>query len=367
MKILILSCGTGGGHNSAGRAIKEEFLRRGEDCTMEDFHELVSKQTAKNVKDVYLWSTMKAPFVFKYAYKAGETISSNKFKSPVYAANLLQSPMLRKHIAENGYDVIITPHIFPAETLTHIQKKYHLPIKTFFVATDYTCVPFTEEINPDYYFIPHPALMQEYRNRGIKEEKMMPFGIPVSARFGQEIKKEDARKALSLPQDKKIYLVMSGSMGYGDVGDMISQLSEATDSNAYILAVTGENEKLKNTLAQKFSSDKKVALMGYTDKVHLYMKAADAVFTKPGGLTTTEAAASRIPIIHTKPIPGCEDKNCAFFQDLGMSCIYHGNMRDIVETLNTSSDSMIESQKKNIDPKAAEKICDFITEQANKN
>lgn len=364
MKVLILSCGTGGGHNAAGRAIEEEFLRRNIDCTMKDFHELTSRNTAKKVKNIYLWSTMKAPFVFKYAYKAGAKISSSKYKSPVYAANIFNAPKLKQYIEENGYDAIVTPHLFPAETLTRIRKKNQIAFKTFFIATDYTCTPFTEETESDYYFIPHPALEQEYISRGIRREKLVSFGIPVSGKFGAEIKKETARKELSLPQEKPIYLIMSGSMGYGDIGEMIYQLSEETEKDAYILAVTGENQPLKKELEQRFTDDKKVTVLGYTDQVALYMKAADAVFTKPGGLTSTEAAASRIPIVHTKPIPGCEDKNCAFFKNLGMSVFYDGkNMKKIVETLNRSKEAMLKSQGKNIDPKSAEKICDFIEKQ----
>lgn len=42
-------------------------------------------------------------------------------------------------------------------------------------------------------------------------------------------------------------------------------------------------------------------------------------FTKPGGLTSTEAAAKRIPLVHTAPIPGCENKNAEFFVSHGLS------------------------------------------------
>ena len=36
MKVLILSCNTGQGHNTAGKAILETFTARGVDCTMMD-------------------------------------------------------------------------------------------------------------------------------------------------------------------------------------------------------------------------------------------------------------------------------------------------------------------------------------------
>lgn len=49
------------------------------------------------------------------------------------------------------------------------------------------------------------------------------------------------------------------------------------------------------------------------------MAAADVLFTKPGGLTTTEAAVKGIPIVHTRPIPGCETKNLAFYTERGLS------------------------------------------------
>ena len=43
------------------------------------------------------------------------------------------------------------------------------------------------------------------------------------------------------------------------------------------------------------------------------MKACDVLFTKPGGLTSTEGAVAGIPMVHTEPIPGCETANRKFF------------------------------------------------------
>ena len=44
------------------------------------------------------------------------------------------------------------------------------------------------------------------------------------------------------------------------------------------------------------------------------MDACDVIYTKPGGLTSTEALVKNIPIVHTAPIPGCEAANVAFFK-----------------------------------------------------
>lgn len=68
----------------------------------------------------------------------------------------------------------------------------------------------------------------------------------------------------------------------------------------------GNNERLKRELRAGFSHDARVQVLDFTDQVSLYMDACDVLFTKPGGLTSTEAAAKRVAMIHTAPIPGCE-------------------------------------------------------------
>lgn len=40
MRILILSCNTGGGHNAAGRAVKEMFEKNGDEAVMLDYFAL---------------------------------------------------------------------------------------------------------------------------------------------------------------------------------------------------------------------------------------------------------------------------------------------------------------------------------------
>ena len=62
-----------------------------------------------------------------------------------------------------------------------------------------------------------------------------------------------------------------------------------------------------------------VKVIGFTSDMAEYMKAADLFVTKPGGLSSTEAAVCGIPLIHVAPIPGCETYNARFFSGCGMS------------------------------------------------
>ena len=47
------------------------------------------------------------------------------------------------------------------------------------------------------------------------------------------------------------------------------------------------------------------------------MDAAELIITKPGGLTTSEAMAKRLPLILTNPIPGQEERNMEFLVNSG--------------------------------------------------
>ena len=101
---------------------------------------------------------------------------------------------LNQYIQENPVDVIVMPHLYPAETITYMKRKgMKLPL-TVVVMTDYTCIPFWEETDADYYITPHENLIKPCVKRGLKEEKLIPLGIPVSRICRREISKEAARE-----------------------------------------------------------------------------------------------------------------------------------------------------------------------------
>ena len=113
---------------------------------------------------------------------------------------------------------------------------------------------------------------------------------------------------------------MTGGVGCGNVIEIINELINKVDNNTFIVALVGKNKELKKEISACFNSEK-VLPVGFTDKVELYMDASDILLSKPGGLSSTEAAVKRIPLIHTMPIPGCENKNANLFEKKGMSIV----------------------------------------------
>lgn len=313
MKILILSCDTGEGHNAAGKAVKEAAELRGHSADMLDMFLLSGKRTSHAVGGAYVSLVKHIPRFFGFIYKLGLLISSSRRKSPVYYANAMMGRKLCAYLADHSYDVIVTPHLYPAETMTWMKKKHLLSLPTLAIGTDYTCIPFWEETNLDCYVIPHEDLTDEYIKRGVPKEKLLPYGIPVRQSFVQTVDRFTARNKCGLPQDVPIYLVMSGSMGFGKLAVFSAELALHCRDGEHIIIICGTNEKMRKILKKEFRFNNRVHVLGYTEYVSLYMDACDVIFTKPGGLTSTEALVKNIPIVHTAPIPGCETANRNFF------------------------------------------------------
>ena len=98
-------------------------------------------------------------------YKLGALVSRVPGKSPVYYANSLVARHLAKYLEQKSYDAIVMPHLYPAEMISYIKRKGWNCPKSVYVATDYTCIPFTGETECDYYVIPHEELEKELRSK----------------------------------------------------------------------------------------------------------------------------------------------------------------------------------------------------------
>ena len=153
-------------------------------------------------------------------------------------------------------------------------------------------------------------------------------------------------------------------MGGGKVKKVIQTLADeiAARKDMELIVICGSNKQMYNELIQKALSG--VTVIGFTSDMAEYMKAADLFVTKPGGLSSTEAAVCGIPLIHVAPIPGCETYNARFFSDYGMSRYCHTSNRELADALKildseTESDAMVRNQRKMIRPDAAERISDF--------
>lgn len=362
-KVLILSCGTGGGHNSAAKAILEELLSQGLEADFMEYLEIINTNLKNKVNEIYLKSTNNEGKTFKVAYKLGEIYQKTNIKSPVYGLNQLNKNKLYDYIKRNGYEYIITTHLFAAQALTAIKKEHRINFTA--VATDYVCIPFWKETNPDFMITPSDELKSSFIDQGVKENKLIPLGIPVKRTYSEDYDINECKKKVGLDINKRYVLLLTGSMGFGNVEEIVDELNNNINRINLIVAC-GTNKELYEKLNKKDN----VIPLEFTENIDLYMKSSDIILSKPGGLTTTEIAVLGKPFIHTMPIPGCENYNANFFESHKMSlkCM---NIPEIVESTKLLLENkdlcreLVENQRKYMNRNSCRDLVNLIKKEIN--
>ncbi len=370
MEVMILSCGTGGGHNTAGKAIAEELEQRGHAVTFLDPFQLAGKHTAAYVGNSYIRLVQRSPKSFGLLYSLGEEYRKLPVRSPVYWANGKMASQMQRFLKEHPFDAIVMTHLFPAQMLAHLPKA-SLP-QTMLVATDYTCIPFTEETDCDWYIIPSPALAGEFSRRHIPEAKIRAYGIPVRAAFRAQQSRENACAQLGLQPQNHYLLLSGGSIGAGKLAAAAKSLQNflTEEGNYGLIIVCGKNQRLYQSLRSIYAGNHQVRVLESTSKMSGYLKACDCFITKPGGLSSTEAAVSGIPLIHISPIPGCETHNATFFAQHGMSLLVEQpeQLPNAVRKLQNreTAQRMAAAQHRWVNREAAADICNLLEQTTKK-
>ena len=320
MRTLILSCNTGEGHNSCAKAIQETYAAHDETCDIVDALQFISKRASQFISDWHSRIYRHAPKLYKAGYHtAEERTSVFREGTTVYRYLTSGSEKLYHFILDGGYDNIICTHVFPALALTAMLKHHPMPLVTGFVSTDYTCSPSVENSELDYYFIPDISLTEEFVQCGVPREKLIDSGMPVKQAFYLNTDKAAAKAELGLPVDHQHLLVMCGSIGCGPIKELTEDLLIRLTPEQELTIVCGANEELFAKLERHFAHDPRIHIHGMVDYVPLLIHSADLFLTKPGGLSTSEAAACGVPMLLMDTVAGCEGHNLNFFLRQGIA------------------------------------------------
>ena len=331
-KVLIMSASTGGGHNRAAKAMKDEIEKKcidGEHITCEiiDSLKLINTTMDKIISSGYEKSAKYTPKAWGGVYKMSDAniVSKHEYKGNLF--NTLLASKLKKLLKERKPDLIIGTHPFPMIALSTLKKKYPYrnAFNSFFVPplisvlTDYTAHSTYIQDEIDYYIAGDEYVKEVLISEGVDGDKIKPYGIPVEKSFLEHREKSVVLEELGLAPDKFTVLLMGGSFGAGNIKDTLKELLEI-DRDFQIIVITGRNETLKEKLEkslEKHDIDKNISILGFTQDMNDILSAVDIIVSKPGGLTTTECLLKELPMIIPYYSPGQEEENMDFLSNCG--------------------------------------------------
>lgn len=331
MKVLILSCNTGEGHNSCAKALAESFTKQGITCDIADSLAFISPAMSKLLSKSHVFIYRYLPTLFNWGYHFSEKYDFLYRKgAPVYIFLSLGSKRLAQYINEGGYDVVICAHVFAGVTMTEAERFCTKKPLTAFLTTDYTCSPITEQSDLDMYFIPDDGVQPAFIARGVDANKLVSVGIPIRQSFYTQISKEDAKNVEGIDTSHKHLVVMCGSMGCGPIRKIVNRISGQLDEDMEMTVICGNNKKLYQQLSALQDADSKIHVRGYVDNISRLMDSADVYLTKPGGISVTEASVKKIPMVLVNAVGGCEEYNYNFFTDIG-AAVSGNSLNEIIQ------------------------------------
>lgn len=316
--VLILSCNTGEGHNSCAQAVKEYFEAQDVTCEIKESLAYISRKFSNFISWGHTFMYRHIPRLFQWGYVYSlEHPQIFHEESAIYSCLEKGVPKLYQDIIEKQIDTVICTHVFSAIMMTCLQKKYPVIVETAYLATDYTCHPGLDRCQMQYYFVPTLEMKEVLQQYGIPKEQIVLSSIPVRKQFS--IRREHAKQVLNIDPAYRHLLVMCGSMGCGPMPAILKEIARRLPEKAVVTVLCGTNRWLYKRLKYRYRKYENIFIQGYRKDVSLYMEGADLYLTKPGGLSISEAAIKKLPMVLVNAVSGCEQYNMEYFTKMGVA------------------------------------------------
>lgn len=362
MKIIITYASVGSGHLKAAEALysyfKEHFPQA--ELILADVLEKSTPFYKFSHRWGYYFLIRHALFLWGRIFWITNLGILKKFTEiTVLLANRLNSKGFIDFLIKENAEVIISTHFLPAQIAASLKRKKLINSDLVTVLTDFSVHSYWVNRGTGLYVVAAATTKHQLIARGVKNDLIREFGIPVDIKFLSSFDKQALRQKLGLDRDKFTVMLMTGSFGIGPIEEIIDCLA----GEAQVLAVCAVNHKLFKKL--NLRPRPQVKIYDYVNNVHELMAASDLIITKPGGMSISELLSLDLVPIFISPIPGQETDNMKALKRCGVGFTPETvrEIREIVLDLKAHPQKLEEIKeriRKIKKPYAAREICDAI-------
>lgn len=372
-RVLLLTSGLGFGHVRAAQAVEAALLQRGCEVRLLDLWSLMNPGAASIVHQTYLRLVQEYPDLYERLYQldertwrqileseAGppphvmevlEVISEIASSTVVavrgaqYATDRLLLAMLYNSLPFNGSSlggngvrarlaimkwswlrlskrletmvgafaphVIVSTQMIPAALVSVMKRHGRVQAPLIGVLTDYGVHDFWRQRGIDAYCIAHPSIQH-----GEDAPSAIATGVPLMPAFAQPLAQAEARRQLDLDPRRPYVLILGGGLGLSVDAIAARLLDQPGDISLMIMP--GKNgdarEALMRRLGSASTSGRRVHVFDWTDRMDIFIRAADIVVGKPGGVSVAEVLACGRPLLATRSLGGQEGFNVRFLE-----------------------------------------------------
>ena len=314
-RILIVSMTGGFGHIRAGEALldyaKEHVSGvQAEHVDISNMNPLLKKITVK----LYDTASKKLPFLWGTLYKLMDVKLISFILKKIGGINYSSSRKIKDYILKKNPDEIIFTNVIPLPLFNAGFRKNFTHTKMGVVVTDYHGHPYYNFPWLDYYFVAAAQVKEDLENIGVPKEKVTVTGIPINPRFYVQENISDLKLKYGIKNEfPVVLLIVSFRISKKDLVETTRQLLLFAP-RVNVVCLTNGNAEFYQILSDNFKTHERFFSVNWTNVIEEYIKMADVVITKAGGLTVSECLSLRKPLIMVNPIPGQEEHNAEFVE-----------------------------------------------------
>jgi processive 1,2-diacylglycerol beta-glucosyltransferase len=299
------------GHHQVAEALMDLLKKHTNGITINkiDLLSYTNKSLEKVVTKGYLKWIRYAPQTYNLAYKNFYVPTTKQHSFKWYQPIFLKK--MEHLLAEEKPDLIICTHAFPSYLLSSLKMQGKCDIPIINVYTDFFINNLWGWDGIDFHFLPSQEVKEKLlKKHQISEQKMIITGIPVH----EEITKNDH---IQKHNDRPKILISGGNSGLGGILKLTAGIKKT--SNSEFLVLCGNNQKLYDEiLSWGIDHIKPLPYLSARSEMNKLYEEVDAIVTKPGGVTISEALRKRLPIFIQSVLPGQEEINLRYLKKQGL-------------------------------------------------
>ena len=215
-------------------------------------------------------------------------------------------------------DLVVCTHFTAGEVVSWLKARKKLACPQAVAVTDFDVHAIWMVPTCEKYFVGREETREYMVTQGIRREKVSVTGIPIDPTYASRKEPAAMRRKHGLSGGSPVVLVSAGGFGVGNVEPVVQSLLRMK-RRAQVVMICGRNEALRRRLAPlaRRSGAVRLKVLGFTTQFSELMAAAAIMVGKPGGLTSSEAMASGLPMAIVNPIPGQEERNADYLLEEG--------------------------------------------------
>jgi UDP-N-acetylglucosamine:LPS N-acetylglucosamine transferase len=323
----------GEGHNATGRALEETLRREWPDVQVRwlDTLRVMGRGVGPVFRRIYVSNVEQTPWLYELFYSALWRIPWFARAAKRFVAEWA-GRRLRRPVREFAPDLVLSTYPLGTGGLEWLRQRGDLSAPIGAWVSDFAPHPFWVYGDVDRTVVMHDVAVSEAQ-RCVPAATVSVSVPPVLERF-RPAPRAEARRSLELAEDAFVAVISCGSLGFGSVPDAAAELL-AADDRVVVVAVCGHNERLRAQVAAVAPAERRLIVLGWTDRIPELLAACDVLVTNAGGATSLEALAMQRAVLMYQPIAAHGRANAELMAEAGLAelCPTKGSLVGTVREL----------------------------------